>query len=123
MENVTALYNSCLEKTKKRIKDLNLNVAITTITQVVKIVMEIVEATKLKGVEQNSLVTKIVRQIVVDAPISDDKEKLLLDLIDEQIMGDVVDLVVSASKGRLKINETAQVAANCCLAFLKSKQK
>ena len=85
MENVTALYNSCLEKTKKRIKDLNLNVAVTTITQVVKIVMEIVEATKLKGAEQNSLVTKIVRQIVVDAPISDDKEKLLLDLIDEQI--------------------------------------
>ena len=123
MENVTALYNSCLEKAKKRIKDLNFDVAVTTITQVVKIVMEIVEATKLKGIEQNSLVTKIVRQIVVDAPISDNKEKLLLDLIDEQIMGDVVDLVVSASKGQLEINATAQVAANCCLAFLKSRQK
>lgn len=121
MESVTAIYNSCLEKTKKRIKDLNLGVTVTTITQVVKIVMEIVEATKLKGEQQNTLVTKIVRQTVVDAPISDDKEKLLLDMIDEKIMGDIINLVVSASKGQLEINATAQVAANCCLAFLRSK--
>ena len=114
MENVTALYNSCLEKTKKRIKDLNLNVAVTTITQVVKIVMEIVEATKLKGVEQNSLVTKIVRQIVVDAPISDDKEKLLLDMIDQGILANTIELVIDASKGNLDINTVVTVAASCC---------
>ena len=39
--------------------------------------MEIVEASQVKGDEQKKLVEKIVRQVVVIAHISDEKEKLL----------------------------------------------
>ena len=65
--------------------------------------MEIVEASQVKGNEQKT-VEKIVRQVVVIAPISDEKEKLLLDMIDEGVVGEVIELVVSATKGELNVN-------------------
>ena len=83
--------------------------------------MEIVEVTNLKGVEQK-LVEKLVRKVVKDAPIADEKEKLLLDIIDEGVAGDVVDLVVSATKGEIDVNATEKAAVGCCLSILKSRQ-
>ena len=84
--------------------------------------MEIVEATNLKGVEQKNLVEKLVRKVVKDAPITDEKEKLLLDMIDEGVVGDVVDLVVAATNGEVNVNAAEQAAVGCCLAILKSRQ-
>jgi len=92
-----------------------------TIVFVLKSAMEIVEATKAKGEEQRELTIKLVRQIVVDAPISDDKEKLLLDMMDEGILADTIDLVIKASKGDLDINAAVKLATGCCLTFLKNK--
>ena len=85
--------------------------------------MEIVEASALKGVEQKILVEKLVKKVVKDAPIADDKEKLLLDMIDEGIVGDVIDLVISATRGEIDINTVQKVALNCCLSLLKSRQR
>ena len=42
--------------------------------------MEIVEASEAKGEEQKVLVEKLVKQVVIDAPITDEKEKLLLEV-------------------------------------------
>ena len=84
--------------------------------------MEIVEASALKGEEQKKLVEKIVRKIIVDAPIQDDKEKLLLAMIDEGVVGDVIDLVVSATKGEININIAEKAAVGCCLAILKTSK-
>lgn len=94
-----------------------------TIMTILRFAMEVVEATKVKGAEQKILATKLVRQVVVEAPITDDKEKMLLDMIDEDILGDTIDLIVSASKGELDINAVVEVATGCCAAFIKSKKK
>ena len=56
-------------------------------------------------------------------PIADEKEKLLLDIIDEGVVGDVVDLVVSATKGEIDVNAAEKAAVGCCLSILKSRQK
>ena len=56
----------------------------------------------------------MVKQVVIDAPISDFKEKLLLDMIDEGILGDMASLIVSATKGELNINAMVEVAGVCC---------
>jgi len=58
---------------------------------------------------------------VVDAPISDDKEKLLLDLIDNGILANTIELVVDATKGEIDVNNVTQVAAGCCATFLKKR--
>ena len=115
-------FNHCFSKLKQKIDSMGLVINSRNITLVIKLAMEIVEASALKGEEQKKLVEKIVRKIVVEAPIEDDKEKLLLDMIDEGVVGDVIDLVVSASKGELDINVAEKAAVGCCLAILKNSR-
>ena len=112
-------YDECLKKLKNMLTELNLEITPDNITTVIKVAMEVVEASKLKGEAQKKLVTKIVRKVVVDAPIADEKEKLLLDMIDQGVVGNVVELVVSASKGEVDVNSAVKVAAGCCATFLK----
>lgn len=114
-------YDHCLKKLNVKINQLNLEITPETITTVIQLAMEIVEASNLKGEAQKKLVTKIVKKVVVDAPISDEKEKLILDMIEFGVVGNVIDLVVSASKGEVNINSAVATASGCCLTFLKRK--
>ena len=120
---IAAAFDTSLKKLNNALASKGIEINSKTITTVIKISMEIVEATNLKGVEQKVLVEKLVRKVVKDAPITDDKEKLLLDMIDEGVVGDVVDLVVSATRGEIDVNAAEEAAVGCCLAILKSKQR
>jgi hypothetical protein len=104
---------------KEKIGDMEINA--DTIIQILRFAMEVVETTQVKGAEQKELVIKLVRQVVVEAPITDEKEKLLLDMIDHGVLGNTVDLVVMASKGELDVNAIVAVATGCCAAFIKRK--
>ena len=119
---VAAAYDAALLKLQSTLKEKNIEVSSKTITQIIKIAMEIVEATKLKGKEQKALVERIVRKIVTDAPLDESKKSIVISMLDEGIVGDVIDLVVSATKGELDINSVEKVATGCCLAFLKSRK-
>ena len=119
---VAAAYDSALLKLQSTLKERNIEVSSKTITQIVKIAMEIVEATKLKGKEQKVLVERIVRKIVNDSTLEESKKSIVISMLDEGIVGDVIDLVVSATKGELDINSVEKVATGCCLAFLKSRK-
>lgn len=117
MSNV---FESSLKELKARIGEMDINAE--NIATVLRFAMEVVEATQLKGEAQKTLVEKLVRQIVIDAPISDDKEKLLLDMVDNGIVGNMAELVVSASKGEVDINSAVKVASTCCLSFMKQRK-
>ena len=119
---VAAAYDAALLKLQSTLKERNIEVSSKTITQIVKIAMEIVEATKLKGKEQKALVERIVRKIVTDSPLEESKKSIVISMLDEGIVGDVIDLVISATKGELDINTVEEVATGCCLAFLKSRK-
>ena len=119
---VAAAYDAALLKLQSTLKERNIEVSSKTITEIVKIAMEIVEATKLKGPEQKLLVEKIVRKIVTESPLDEQKKSIVISMLDEGIVGDVIDLVVSATKGELNINTVEKVATGCCLAFLKSRK-
>lgn len=119
---VAAAYDAALLKLQSTLKERNVEVSSKTITQIVKIAMEVVEATKLKGKEQKVLVERIVRKIVNDSPLEESKKSIVISILDEGIVGDVIDLVVSATKGELDINSVEKVATGCCLAFLKSRK-
>ena len=90
-------YKHLLEQLSSELKKNNIDVTPDTITSVITMAMELVEASQVKGEEQKRLVTEVVRKIVVDAPIADD-EKLLLDMIDQGVVGNVIELVVSATR-------------------------
>ena len=119
---IAAAFDTSLKKLNSALASRGIEITSKTITTVIKISMEIVEATNLKGVEQKKLVEKLVRKVVKDAPIADEKEKLLLDMIDEGVVGDVVDLVVAATNGEVNVNAAEKAAVGCCLAILKSRQ-
>ena len=109
------IFESSLRKLKEKTQNIEINAK--TIIQVVRFAMEIVEATSLKGQQQKELVEKIVRHVIRDAPISDSKETVLLYMVDEGIIGDITELVVSASKGELNVNAVIEVSKICCLGF------
>ena len=119
---IAAAYELCLHQLNSQLEDKKIGVTVATLTTIIRIAMEIVESTVLKGEAQNILVTKIIRKVIVDAPISDNNEKLLLDMVDQNIVRDVITLVVSATQGKLNINTVQDVAVGCCLAFLQNKQ-
>jgi hypothetical protein len=107
-----ANFDDCYEQLTGKIGDMEITPQ--TIITILRFTMEIVELSDTKGEEQKELVEKLVKHVVVDAPISDFKEKLMLDMIDEGILGDMTSLIVSASKGELDINAIAATAGVCC---------
>ena len=113
-------FDKCYEELKKQTKDLE--VTPQNLMKVLQFAMEHVETIDLKGVAQKELVEKLVKQLIVDAPITDLKEKLLLDMIEEGILGDVASLVVSATKGELNVNAMAEVAGVCCKSCFGGKK-
>jgi len=116
MENNNSLFAVSLHKLKGKIGDTEINAQ--TIIKVLRFAMEVVEAApNFKGPAQRDLAIKLVRQIVIEAPISDEKEKLLLDMIDQGILANTIELVVAASKGNLDINMVVAVATGCCKLF------
>ena len=115
------LYDSTLEKVKYLLDSTNLTVLNLHI--IIKSVMEIVEATPIKGAEQKTFAIKILREII-DEKVTGQEEAMLLLLIDNGTVGNLIDLVVDASKGKLNINAVAETTAGCvssCLPYLLKK--
>ena len=106
-----------LTNLKNKIGDMEINS--DNIIKVLKFAMECVEVTELKGDAKKDLAIKLVRQVVEEAPISDAKEKLLLDMIDQKILHGMVDLVVEAKEGKIDINSVKQISTGCCAIFMK----
>lgn len=105
---VDELFDQCHQHLKIKIGKLEIN--FSNIMTIVKYAMEVVETSQAKGKRQKTLVIQLVKQIVKDAPISDDKEKFLLDMIENGLLGNTIDLVIDASKGNLNINKVGKCA-------------
>ena len=73
----TEVFEMALKMLKDKTDGTEINAS--SVIKIMSTAMEVVEATKVKGKEQKDLAVKLVRQVIVDAPITDDKEKLLLD--------------------------------------------
>ena len=106
------IFESTYVQLKGRIKDVEITPQ--TIITVLRVAMETVEFTQLKGEAQRGLAVRLVRRAVEDAPVSDDKEKLLLDMIDNGILDNTIDLVVAATQGQIDVNTAIACATACC---------
>lgn len=115
------VFENALEQVKARIGVSE--VTAQSLVLVVKYAMEVVELVDLKGSEQRELALRLVRRVVKDAPISDEKEKLCLDMIDSGAVGQTIDLVIDATNGHVNVNQVARVAENCCFTFLSSRKR
>jgi len=109
--------DDCMKMLKTKLGDTD--VCLENIMVILRFAMEVVEVTQLKDSAQKELAISLVRTVVVEAPVSDEKEKLMLDMIDQGVLGNTVDLVVDASKGNLDVNKVVKVATGCCLRVFK----
>jgi hypothetical protein len=92
-----------LEGTPINVKSLHL---------IIKTTMEIIEDTPITGTEQKEIALKILRQLFIDFT-DDDIESTLINLLDTGVIGNLIDLITDASKGKLNINKIVETSTSC----------
>ena len=102
------------------VKCKDIGVKKSTISVVIKYVIEAVEDTPVKGAAQKDYAVRLLRALIEELSQPDDKE-YLLEAIDSGSIGDVIELIVSASKGELNLNKVLQTTTSMlpyCIALL-----
>ena len=110
-------YDECRKQLLDKIGKLEINTQ--TVIAILKMAMEVVEATQLKGKAQKELCIKLVKDIVIAAPLTGPQETLILNMIDSGGLNNTIDLVIDATQGKLDINAAVGVATGCCAVFMK----
>ena len=116
--DIQNLYESTLKKLKEKISVISIRSS--TLHLVIKYVMELVEKTPLKGNEQKELGLQLIKAIIVDLTAEED-EKVLLKLLEDGTIGNMIDLIVDATRGRLDVNSAVNVTTGClnrCIPYL-----
>ena len=93
-----------------------------TLTVLLRFTMEAIEDTPVKGLEQRDYAIRLLKALV-QSQAKEPEKTILLDVIDSGILEDTIDLVVSASRGELNVNQVGEAAASCCLSFLSKRSK
>ena len=85
--------------------------------KVLSVAMKVVEVSELKGEEQKLVAKELVRKAVNGAEESDEKT-LLINMLDNDVIEDMIETIILATKGKLQINEVAKkVTRRCCPFF------
>ena len=116
--DIKSLYEITL--TKLKVKVSAISIRSSTLHLIIKYVMELVEQTPLKGSEQKELALKLINALIVDLTNNED-ELVLLQLLNDGTIGNMIDLIIDATKGRLDVNTAIQVTTGClnrCLPYL-----
>lgn len=116
--DIQNIYETTLATLKVKVSAITIRSS--TLHLIIKYVMELVEQTPLKGSEQKEMALKLIRALIVDFTDAED-ERVLLQLLDDGTIGNMIDLIVDATRGRLDINTAVQVTTGClnrCLPYL-----
>ena len=87
--------------------------------------MEEVEKTPIKGPEQKEIALNLIKALIIDLTENED-EKVLLDLLNDGTIGNLIDLIVDVSKGKININKISKVSFGCfkrCYPYLCKSKK
>tara|TARA_B100000902_G_scaffold163751_1_gene158895 strand:- start:2413 stop:2832 length:420 start_codon:yes stop_codon:yes gene_type:complete len=114
------LYNNCLNKIKNKLSILEIH--LNNIHLLIKYVMETIEETELKGIDQKKLALAIIQDIISEIK-NEDEKKTLLELLHNNTISNIIDLIVDATKGKINVNNISLVAGNCIEKCLKHIMK
>jgi hypothetical protein len=113
-------FEDLLSRVKTRISQVNINVTPQTIMTIVRYIMEVVESSKLPGNEKKIAVNSLLRQIIKESDMYLEDKKICENLIDSGVVGDTIELIISASKGDININvkQAISIGGQCCFAII-----
>ena len=107
--------NNCKDQLKGLMGELPISSGSLHI--IIKHVMELVENTPLKGAEQKIFALDLIRDIFKEAT-DGDEEKALVTLVDNGTIGNMMDLIIDASRGKLNINAITKASKGCICAAI-----
>lgn len=110
-----SVKDTVLEDLKYKLREIG--VKKSTLALVVKFVMEAVENTPVKGKEQKNYALRLIDGLVEEFAYGDDKDFFKI-AIDSGTISDMIDLIVSATKGELNVNMVMKVASRSFLPAL-----
>ena len=119
--SIMSVFETSLETLKKRIADVEITPQ--SLIFVLKYAMEIIELSELKGSEQKEMALRLIKSVVNDSSMSEERKKLCVEMIDSGALGQTIDLVIDATKGRIQINQAliidtatkcAPLLCGCC---------
>jgi hypothetical protein len=121
---VDTLLNTLLSEVKGQLAKNGTVFGSSTLHLAIKYVMEAIEKRNLKGLGQKEIAIALINELIKELPNSDEKT-LLSGLSQSGAIGNTIDLIVDATKGKLNVNMAVDVAKNSCLmpcfAYLFSK--
>ena len=120
--NETSLFKNVTEILKQRLRDVSIKP--NTLHLIIKYIMELIEETPIKGIEQKEFSLKVMRELFRDLTEGED-ELVLLKLLDDGSISNIIDLVVDATNGKLNINAVIKTTSSCmsiCIPYLSGKK-
>lgn len=114
----TTVSEELLSKLRLQCKEIGIKK--TTLAVIIKYVIEAVEDTPVKGAAQKEYALRLLRALIEELSHEEDKE-YLLNAIDSGSIGDIIELIVSASKGEININKVIKTTTTMlpyCVALL-----
>ena len=122
IKNETSLFKNVTEILKQRLRDVSIKP--NTLHLIIKYIMELIEETPIKGIEQKEFSLKVMRELFRDLTEGED-ELVLLKLLDDGSISNIIDLVVDATNGKLNINAVIKTTSSCmsiCIPYLSGKK-
>ena len=83
-----------------------------------KVIIENVERENLKGNEKKELAIRILEDIIKASSLDDAKQTYCLSLIEHGVVGNSIDLIISAASGDLEVNMNIKTAESICNNFI-----
>ena len=115
VDTSTNLFSNLNTMFKTEIRDIELKPA--NIANVLSRAMKVVELSQVKGKQQKFLAKALVRK-AVETMEDGDKKTLLLNMLENDVLEDMVETIILATRGELQINEVLQqVRSRCCGLF------
>jgi len=96
-------FEEIREELKKRLNQSDIRV--DNLIYVLKCVLEVVELTKVEGPEKKRLAMVLLDELINESNMISSDKKKYTQLIKDGILQDTIDLIVSASKHKIKINK------------------
>ena len=88
---------------KKRIE--NIELSYNNFNLILHHILEVVELTKTSSENKKDKAIYLIKQIIDKSNIDDKEKKIYYEIIDNNIISNIIDLIVLASKNKIKINK------------------
>lgn len=98
---------------RTKLKQENIEMSQQNLMQILKITMELIEKSPLKGLSQKEVAIQILNRLFQESKLDNESIDVICSFLDTNLVGDTIDLIVAATKGEFDINKATKVATGC----------